>query len=427
MVKHGPRRRCPPWVSAYELFGGLVYHALQSRGTLATHMGRLSGKQISDSALSQRRATLPWAVFEAVMEAALRPLADADQHPQAFYAGLRLVGLDGTHFSCANTPRLLRAMTKAASRRLEAAFAKLGAALLVELGTHAPLAAAVAQEGEGELALAGRLLERLPPESLLLADRLYGTGAFLVRLQKAAARVGQPSAAFLLRVSRQPRSRLVQALADGSALVELTPSRDLEDRPTDGSPLRVREIRARVRRPGCAWSEVRLWTSLLDAKAHPALELVALYARRWEWEVFAREMKIDLRASGAARPLASHTLHTAAQEIAALFLAMALLARTRLAGAARAGVEPLRVSFGQTLALLGSLWQLLSVGADLLTPVQTRLWVERLHDELALAVLPPRRRRTCPRALRQPVTNYPRLTKNTQQKGDFDYEMEPLR
>jgi hypothetical protein len=71
-------------------------------------------------------------------------------------------------------------------------------------------------------------------------------------------------------------------------------------------------IRARVRRPGSAWSEVRLWTNLLNAKAHPALELVTLYARRWEWESFARELKIDLRASGAPLALASHTLHSAA-------------------------------------------------------------------------------------------------------------------
>ena len=191
MAGQGPRRRCPPWVSAHELFSGLVYHALQSHGTLATHVRRLTGKAISDSALAQRRATLPWTVFEAVMDVALRPLADEQAHPQAFYAGLRLVGLDGTRFFCANTPRLLGEMTKAASRRVDAAFAKLGAALLVELGTHAPLAAAVAQEGEGELTRAGRLLARLPPGSLLLADRLYGSGAFVVRLQKAAERAGQ--------------------------------------------------------------------------------------------------------------------------------------------------------------------------------------------------------------------------------------------
>ena len=87
----------------------------------------------------------------------------------------------------------------------------------------------------------------------------------------------------------------------------------------------------------------------------------------------------------------------------------------------------MRISFGATLALLGPHWQLLSVGADLLTPAQRRVWMDRLLDELALAVLPRRRKRTCPRALRQPVTNSPRLTKNSQQKGDFDYEIDPLR
>jgi hypothetical protein len=72
-------------------------------------------------------------------------------------------------------------------------------------------------------------------------------------------------------------------------------------------------IRARVRRPGAGWSEVRLWTNLLGRPPlHRALELVARYARRWESESFARELKIDLRASGAPLPLASHTLHSAA-------------------------------------------------------------------------------------------------------------------
>jgi hypothetical protein len=107
-------------------------------------------------------------------------------------------------------------------------------------------------------------------------------------------------------------------------------------------------------------------------------------------------------------------------------LAMAMRARGRLESAVRAGVEPLSISFGQTLALLAPLWQLLSVGADLLSPAQTHAWVERLLAELALALLPPRRKRSCPRALRQPVTDYPRLTKNTQQKGAFNYEIEPL-
>ena len=201
-----------------------------------------------------------------------------------------------------------------------------------------------------------------------MADRGFGSPAFLARLGNAALAAGQPSPDFLVRVSQTPKVKVLQVLADGSAWVELTPS------PRPGGPAQgwqaqcVREIRARVRRAGGKWSEVRLWTSLLDAQAHPARELAALYAKRWEWESFAREMKIDLRAAGAPLPLASHTLHTAAQEVAALVLALALLARARAQAARRAKVEVLTISFGRTLHLLSPLWRLLSLGADLLHP-----------------------------------------------------------
>ena len=427
LAAHGPKRRCPPWVESGELVAALAYHALAGRGSLGAHVSELCGKVISESALSERRQGLPWAVFEALMAVALRPLAKEKTHPEAFYAGRRLVGLDGTRFSLGNTPRVLGELSKAASRRFAAAFAKLECALLVELGTHAPLAAAIAQrEGEGELSLAGQMLARLPKKSLLLADRGFGSPAFLARLGNAALEAGQPPPDFLLRVSQTPKVKVLKVLEDGSAWVELSASRAKEDRPKDGKAQRVREIRARVRRAGGQWSEVRLWTSLLDARAHPGAELMGLYAKRWEWESFAREMKLDLRAAGAPLPLASHTLHTAAQEVAALILALAMLARARSQAAQRAQVEVLAISFGRTLALLAPLWRLLSLGADLLSPAQVRALTERVLDELSLAVLPERRKRTCPRAVRQPVTSWPRLTENSQLTGDIEYEIDPL-
>jgi hypothetical protein len=69
-------------------------------------------------------------------------LADPQKHPQSFYKGLRLVGLDGTQCSVSNTPRLLAAVPKAASRRLRAALGKLQIVTLIELGLHNPLKAA---------------------------------------------------------------------------------------------------------------------------------------------------------------------------------------------------------------------------------------------------------------------------------------------
>jgi len=423
---HGPRLRRPPRLPATELLAGLVYHVGQRQGSLATHLQELTGKKISDSAASQRRLSMPWEVFEAILAQALAPLADPALQPEAFYAGLRLVGIDGTQFSCANTPRILGAMTKAASRRFEAAFAKLGCAALVELGTHAPLAAVIAAPDlmESEAALASQLLVRLPAGSLLLGDRLYGNGAFIARLW-AGASAGSEQA-FLLRVSKTPRPKLIQRLGDGSALMEVRLARE-EAQLLERQTIIVREIRGRVRGPGKkAWSEVRLWTSLRDEKAHPALELLGLYARRWEQELAYHELKVDLRASGDS-PLASHTPETAAQEIAALLVALAMVARTRLQAAEKAGVAPLRVSFGRTLAALQPLWLFLSMGAEILSPDQQRAFIALALDRLAERLLPPKRRaRSSPRAVRQPIKGWPRLTKAHSHKGVWQHEVNTI-
>ena len=188
LAQHGPRKRRPPRLSARKLLAGLVYHGSQKSGLFGAHLQELTGEKISEAAASQRRLSMLWAVFAAILREALVPRAEPAQHPAAFYAGRRLVGIDGTQFSCANTPRILGTMTKAASRRLTAAFAKLGSAVLVELGTHAPLAAAISAPdlAESESALAGELLVRLPKDSLLLGDRLFGNGVFIGRVLATA-------------------------------------------------------------------------------------------------------------------------------------------------------------------------------------------------------------------------------------------------
>jgi hypothetical protein len=425
LAAHAPLSRRPPRISAAELLAGLVYHVSQGQGALAAHLHELTGKKISDSAASQRRLTMPWDVFEAILDEALAPLADPALQPQAFYAGLRLVGIDGTQFSLSNTPRILGTMTKAASRRFEAAFAKLGCAVLIELGTHAPLAAAISAPdlAESEAVLASQLFARLPAESLLLGDRLYGNGAFIARLL-AGANAGAVQA-FLLRVSQTPRPKLFQRLADGSAVVEVRLGAE-EARLFGQRTLAVREVRGRVRRPGKRWSEVRLWTNLLDEKAHPALELLALYARRWEQELAYHELKVELRG-GSEAPLASHTPETAAQEIAALLIAMTMVARARLQAAEQAGAAPLRVSFGRTLASLRPLWSFLSLGADLLSLGQRRAFIARVLERLASQLLPPKRRaRSCPRAVRQPIKSWPRLTKAQSHKGEWQHEIDTI-
>ncbi len=418
--QHGPKARGQKAkVSGPQLVQSLVFHLLCGVGTLAAHVYQLTGVKVSDSDLSQRRTAAGVGVFEAIVRAALRPLARLAEHPWAFYRGWRLVGVDGSQTSVSNTPQVLRQLSKAASRRFQAAFAKVPLCWLVELGTHAPLAVSVGLEQESEWALAHRLLGQLPSGCLLLADRLYGVAAFVNELLVVGQSVDSQ---WLVRVRQNVRSRMQEVLADGSALVKVAVADPHRPNHKQGSVL-VREIVGRVRRPGGAWVTVRLWTSLLDARAYPAAELLALYARRWDIEVFTKELKVDLR--GSTTVLQSHTPVTAAQEILALVLAMAMLSQVRLAAAASGAVEPLRISFGQTLALVRSLWWMVAVGEGILSPNQVRALVSRTLEQIAAQCLPPRRARSCQRGLRQPVRSWPRLTTPTYQKGPTEYEIRP--
>jgi hypothetical protein len=402
--------RRPPKLSAHELIMGLVFHCLQGCGTLAENLRMLTGKRVAQSSLSERRQNMPWDIFITVMKAALRPKADEKKHPQAFYKGWRLVAVDGTQFSVSNTPQILASLTKAASRRMKAAFAKLGLVLLVELGVHNPLAAAIGVAGDSEQSLSKQLLDALPESSLLIADRLYGVGAFLVELVAAFA---QRPGHFLVRVSKTPKPKLLKVLRDGSALVEIKPSKG-------AGKLEAREIRGRVRRPNAKWVEVRFWTSLLDCKMYPAQELLALYARRWEQEIVYKQIKVDMRN---AELLRSQTVETAAQEVAALVLAHAILAEERMRIANHGGEEVLRISFGKTLTMLRSLWMMLAAGEGILSAEQAAGMAKEVMRSIARTALPARRKRSCPRAVRQPVGSWPRLTKNTYSIGAAQYEL----
>jgi hypothetical protein len=79
----------------------------------------------------QRRQRLPWEIFRRIMDVVLVARAEVRKHPQAFYQGLRLVGLDGTCFGLQNVPRIVRAMGKATTRRFKEAFARVRVVLLV--------------------------------------------------------------------------------------------------------------------------------------------------------------------------------------------------------------------------------------------------------------------------------------------------------
>jgi hypothetical protein len=409
------RRGRKPRVPLTQVLPALTFHVMQDAGTLAEHLFQLFRTPLADSSWSDRRLRLPWEIFAELMRRGLRPRATPRQHPAAFWRGWRLVGLDGTQFSLINTPQVTATFTKARTRRGRAAFAKITTAVLLEIGLHNPLAAAVGRKGESEWALGQRLLAELPKRALLLGDRLYGVVAFA---RVAHATCGGVGSHFLLRASRSVKPRLIKRLPDGSRLVGLpvraprNPNRIVEW-------LEVREIRVQVSRAGARAHELRLWTTLRDPGTAPALELAQVYASRWEHELYFREIKRQLRRSAV---LQSHTVETGAQEIAAIVLASAVIAdeRTRVA---TGHIPALRVSFGQVLNIVRGMWLFLGPFDDIFTDQQKTRVVRRGRALIRRSVLAPRRPRTCARAVRQPVTRWPRLLRPESIEAPWQFQI----
>jgi len=146
--------------------------------------------------------------------------------------------------------------------------------------------------------------------------------------------------------------------------------------------------------------------------------VLALYGKRWEQEIFYKELKVDMRWTPL---LQSRTPLTAMHEIAALILAYAVLVDYRIEAAKVGEVGVLRISFLKTLHAVQGLWQFLEVSADLLGPDKIRLLLRRTLRQIAEAAIPKRRKRSCPWALRQPVSSWPRLRKNSYRIGSIEY------
>jgi len=411
-----PRRRGrKPRVPVDQLVSALTFHVMQGAGTLAEHFFELFQEPLANSSWSDRRIRLPWEIFADLMRRALRPVATQRTQPEAFWRGWRLIALDGTQYSVTNTPQVTATTTKAASRRGRAAFAKIGVAVLLELAVHNPLAAAIARTGESELALARGLFAQLPKGAVLLADRLYGVPAVMVEVWAACRRVGSQ---FVFRVPRHIKARVLAKFPDGSRRIRVAVRE--KRRPWRIERwMEIREIRVQVGRKGFRRHELRLCTSLLDHRTAPALELAKLYATRWEHELYFREAKRVLRQTDV---LQSHTVETGAQEIAAIIVATALLARERLR-AANGEVPVLRVKFGVVLAVVRSLWFFLGPCEDLLTDQQKDQIVQRGEALMRHCVTAKRRPRSNPRAVRQPVRKWPRLMETASVEGPLQFKV----
>jgi hypothetical protein len=111
----------------------------------------------------------------------------------------------------------------------------------------------------------------------------------------------------------------------------------------------VRELRYKVHTPGYRVGEVTLVTTLLEASAYPAEALAELYFRRWQVEVYLRDLKITLKMD----VLKCKTEDGVLKELAVFALVYNLVRSVACESAKRRGVAADRVSVTDAVRWLG--------------------------------------------------------------------------
>ena len=295
--------------------------------------GEAGAVQASKSAISQARTRLGAQVMRQLAERVLRPLA-APGAPGAWYAGLRVMALDGSCMDVADEAANAKFFGYPGASRGQSAFPQARVLGLVECGTHAMVAADIAPYARSEQAMAVQLLPaKLTPEMLVLADRnFYG-----FKLWQIACATG---AKLAWRVRSDLKLPAQQMLADGSYLSTVFDSADRHRR----SGQRVRVIEYTLQHSATpAQDSYRLVTNLLDPVQAPALELAVLYHERWEIENVFGELKTHLRANSTV--LRSKTPELVQQELWGLLLAHFAIRQLMAQAAWPRGLDPDRLSF----------------------------------------------------------------------------------
>jgi len=266
--------------------------------------------------------------------------------------------------------------------------------VLMVLRSHLLVAAEFgAFEGTSELEFAKPLWESIPESSLTVLDRGYLGAQVLLGIEAGRDRH------WLTRGHAKLKMKVLRHLGPDDDLVEMVVS--AEARQKDPSLPRTWT----ARRIGYQLSGFRkqfLLTSLRDAERFPAPEIVDLYHERWELELGYDEIKTDLLDREQA--IRSKTPDGVRQELWGLMLVFNLVRLEMETIARQENVAPTRISFVSALRLIRDEWEWLSLSNAGAIPKR----IAELRRAVKRYILPPRRKRSYPRAVKLKMSSYNR-------------------
>lgn len=336
-------RLLPSHIMMYYIIALGFYFESSSRDVLRYLLGSLrdllpDGSSIPTackSAISQARTRIGKDPVITLYDEIVQPLATKNT-VGAFYKNRLLVVMDGSTIEIADTEENVNYFGKpkyvrAGGVKKEGAFPLMRFLSLVEIGTHVAFETVYSKFSTGEFTLGKMILEKVKPNMLVLADRLF--------FSYETWKIGVDNGADLLwRVKKNTKFDVFKKLPDGSCLAKIYPSD--KDRKNDQNGLIVRVIEYRIKGKQELY---RLITTILDHNEAPAEELAALYSERWTIETVYDELKNHTREKKIF--LKSKTPDLVIQEFYGLLLAHYAIRGVMHEAALQEKLAPNRLSF----------------------------------------------------------------------------------
>lgn len=344
-------------------------------------------------AYCQARGRLPLDILARLRCAVAAHLEKAGQ----LWKGFCVKVIDGTGISMPDTLKNQRAYPQSREQKPGCGFPFMKVVGVFSLATGALLAYAKGNKHQHELSLLRRLLDQFKPGDLALADRGFSCYTLLALL--SAKKV---PALFRLHHARSGDLRKGKRLGKNDRLVVWGKPKNFERRPylplvlwnsiTPELPVRI--LRFSLCRAGYRTRCVTLVTTLVDAQLYPAEQLALLYARRWQIELWFRDIKTSMGME-VLRCQSPKMIH---KELEMFFIAYNLIRCLMIQASQTYEVQVERLSFKGTV---DGVRQFSLAIAQARSAKKQKELINRLLQAIAADLVPDRPGRREPRAVKR--------------------------
>lgn len=321
------------------------------------------------------------------------------------WKGRRVRLVDGSGITLADTPENQKAYPQPRTQKQGCGFPLMKVVGLFSLATGALCQWAAGNKHQNDMSLFSGLGKFLEEGDLLMGDRGFCSCVVMSLLQARGV-----DCVFRLHQRRPTDFRGARRLGKNDWLVTWAKPKvapkwlNQEDFSRLPETLTVRLLRILVKHKGYRTRQVYLATTLLDATVYTHEDLAELYRRRWQVELFFRDLKTTM---GMER-LPGRTPAMIGKELAMGAIAYNLVRALIFEAASKMKRKITEISFKATMTMARS-WSGFLVHGVLCGKSPTEL-VDELLNAVAAGRVYQRPGRSEPRAVKRRPKNYQRLT-----------------